>query len=137
MVQGRRVGSDPQQMVPRGHCGTKLCLVCMARNHACTVWRGSTELIDATTEQIENGMEKVCNYDGSNEEQFVRMTSKWLFDDKQLRQQISAVGYEYLTKEEIREQTREVHNRMMVDGRYVEGAFKIKGHSAIKDQELT
>ena len=118
-------------------CGTESCLVCLAMKQAKTVWKESTKLIDDTTKQIKKGMTRVCNYDGCNEEQFVRMTSKWLFDDKQLRKQVSAVGYDYLTKEEIREQTREVHNRMIVDGRYVEGAFKIRGHRAIKEQELT
>ena len=77
----------------KDQCRTKLCLVCMARKHACTVWRGSTELIDATTEQIKNGMEQVCNYDGSNEQQFVRMTSEWLFSDQKLRKAIAGVGY--------------------------------------------
>ena len=109
----------------------------MAKKQACTVWKGSTELIDATTEQIKNWMDKVGNYDGSNEEQFVRMTSKWLFYDPKLRKTISGVGYEYLTKEEIREQTHKVHNHMIVDGRYVEGAIKIRGHRAIKEQHLT
>ena len=98
-------------------CWTKLCLVCRAKKHACTVWKGSTELIDDTTKQMKNGMEKVCNYDGGNEEQFVRMTSEWLFYDKQLRKTIAGVGFEYLTKEEIWEQMHTVHNRMIVDGR--------------------
>ena len=135
--RGDELGVTPNAGCLKHFCGTKLCLVCMARNHARTVWRGATELIDATTEQIKNRKEHVGNYDGSNEQQFVRMTSEWLFSDQKLRTTISRVGYEYLTKEEIWEQTQKVHHHMIVDGRYVEDAIKIRGHRAIKERHLT
>ena len=54
---GDELGVTLNKLCLKVMCGTKLCLVCMAKTQAHTVWKGSTQLIDVTTEQIKKGME--------------------------------------------------------------------------------